>query len=294
MRSLGLLILVFVAQLARANVDPAPENRSPMTSFPGRFGILLGGARSEGTGSNFTWQQLTLQGGFALRKEFSDELKLFYGLNYRLTNIDQGLSPAGSRLDDLHDIILPFSLSYDPADSRWSFFAQASVQLATDFRSLTTDDLDYAFRIGGQYEFSDTFALNFGAARVRNFGKTFILPALGFVWAPTDDWSLTLIGPRITLSHRINDRIILRGGGFPMGGLWNVEDDNGDSIDYGFASYNTGLGFDYKLRRGVWLTVWGGANFANEFRAEENGSTLFEEDLDPGWFTYIGINLYEW
>lgn len=294
MRALCLLVLTLSAPLSLANVDPEPENRSPMTSFPGRFGILLGGSSSDTTGSNFNWQQLSLNGGFALRKEFSDELKLFYGLNYRLTNIDQGLFPAGSRLDDLHDIILPFTLSYQPDNSPWSFFASASAQLATDFRSITTDDLDYTFRLGGQYKFSDTFSLNFGAARIRNFGEARVLPALGCVWEPCDDWSFTLIGPRITLSHRISDNIIIRGGGFPMGGLWNIEDDNGDSVDYGFASYNAGLGIDFKLRRGLWLTVWGGANFANQLRAEQDGNTLFEDDLDTGWFGYVGLNLYEW
>lgn len=294
MRPLALMISILGMALSHANVDPEPENRSPMTSFPGRFGLLLGGARSETAGSNFTWQQLTLQGGFALNKRFSDELTLFYGVNYRYTNIDQGLMPIGERLPDLHDIIVPFSLSYQPKDSPWSFFAQISAQLATDFRSITSDDLDYTFRAGGQYKFSDEFSLSFGAARVRNFGDTFFIPALGFVWAPTEDWSFTLIGPRITASHRICGDLILRAGGFPMGGLWNIEDSNGQSVDYGFASYNAGIGIDYKLRRGVWLTVWGGANFANQLRAEQNGRTLFEEDLDTGWFGYIGINIYEW
>ncbi|MDB2673724.1 DUF6268 family outer membrane beta-barrel protein [Akkermansiaceae bacterium] len=277
-----------------ANIDPEPEDRSPMTAMPGRFGALFGGASQENGGSDFTWEQLTLQGGFGLRKEFSDELKLFYGVNYRFTRIDEGNFASGADLDHLHDIILPFSLAYTPSDSPWSFFAQVSGQLATDFNSITSDDLDYTARLGGQYEFSDKFSLNFGVARVRNFGESFVLPALGCTWEPTDDWSFTILGPRITLSHRISDRFIVRAGGFPTGGLWNVEDDAGNSVDYGFASYNAGMGIDFKLRRGVWLTAWAGANFANELRAEQNGNTIFEEELDSGFFGYIGINLYEW
>lgn len=288
---LGLLLLSLPVQ---ANLDPEPENRSPMTSFPGRFGLLLGGARSERSNSQFSWEQVGLQGGFGLRKELTEELRLFYGLNYRLTRIDQGRFPVGSELDDLHDVVFPLSFNYAPQDSRWSFFGQASVQFATDFSSITSDDLDYTFRLGGQYVFSETFALNFGAARVRNLGETFVLPALGFVWAPRDDWSLTLIGPRLTLSHRLSDRWIIRGGGFPTGGQWNVDEDNGDSVDYGLTSYNLGLGLDYKLRHGVWLTLRGGTNFANEFRAEQGDDTLFEENLETGWFAYLGINLYEW
>lgn len=292
-KSILLLSLLF-ALPTRANLNPRPEERSPMTAMPARFDLLLGGARSEGTGSSYTWQQLSLDGGYALQKEINDELKLFYGINYRLTKIDQGRFPTGSRLDDLHDIILPLSFNYAREGSPWSFFGQVSAQVATDFSSLTSADLDYTFRLGGQYQYSDTFAFNFGVARVRNFGETFILPAVGFVWAPRDDWSLTLVGPRLTLSHRLSERVILRGGGFPMGGQWNVEEDNGDSVDYGFASYNLGLGIDYKLRHGLWLSVWGGTNFANEFRAEEGGDTLFERDLDPGWFAYVGLSLYEW
>ncbi|MCH1498958.1 MAG: hypothetical protein L7U83_07805, partial [Akkermansiaceae bacterium] len=74
----------------------------------------------------------------------------------------------------------------------------------------------------------------------------------------------------------------------------NIEDNTGNAVDYGFASYNTGVGIDLKLRRGIWLTAWAGANFVNELRAEKNGDTIFEEGLDNGLFGYLGINLYEW
>ena len=279
---------------AAANLDPEPESRSPMTAMPGRFGVIFGGASPENGGSDFSWEQLTLQGGFALNKEFSDEIKMFYGVNYRFTRINTGSFHSRADLGHLHDIIVPLSFSYDPSDSPWSFFAQISGQLATDFNSITSHDFDYFARVGARYQFSDTFSLNFGAARVRNFGEAIVLPALGCTWQPTDDWAFTLLGPRITLSYKINDRLIIRGGGFPTGGLWNVENDTGNSVDYGFASYNAGIGIDFKLRRGFWLTAWAGTNLANELRAEQNGNTIFEEDLDNGFFGYLGINLYEW
>ena len=262
--------------------------------MPGRFGVLFGGTSEESRTSNFSWEQLTLQGGFGLRKELNDELKLFYGINYRFTRIDEGGFSSGADLSHLHDLIVPFSFIYDSSTSPWSFFAQISGQLATDFRDVTGDDLDYSARLGAQYKFSNTFSLNFGAARVRNFGDAMILPALGCTWQPSKDWSFTLLGPRITLSHQISDHLIIRGGGFPTGGLWNIEDDTGNSVDYGFASYNAGVGIDFKLRRGIWVTAWAGANFANQLRAEKNGDTLFEEDLENGLFGYLGINLYEW
>ncbi|MGB0144757.1 MAG: DUF6268 family outer membrane beta-barrel protein [Akkermansiaceae bacterium] len=294
MRKTALLFFILSALSTKANVDPQPGERSPMTALPGRFGILLGGAQNEATGSTFTWQQMTLTGGYAIRKELTSDLTFFTGLNYRYTHIDQGRIPTRDRLGDLHDFILPLTLNYQADDSRWSFFAQVSGQLATDFSSVTSDDLDWTFRIGGNYQFSEHLSINFGVARVRNFADTFILPAVGVVWEPCDDWAFTLVGPRITLSHRVCDNIILRAGGFPTGGLWNVESDDSESIDYGLASYNVGAGIDYKLRRGIWLTLWAGTNFTNTFRAEQNGDTLFEDDLNPGWFAYLGLNIYEW
>ena len=287
-------ILLASTLFANARIDPEPENRSPMTAMPGRFGVLFGGTSEESKTSNFSWEQLTLQGGFGLRKELNDELKLFYGINYRFTCIDEGGFSSGADLSHLHDLIVPFSFIYDSSTSPWSFFAQISGQLATDFRDVTGDDLDYSARLGAQYKFSNTFSLNFGAARVRNFGDAMVLPALGCTWQPSKDWSFTILGPRITLSHQISDHLIIRGGGFPTGGLWNIEDDTGNSVDYGFASYNAGVGIDFKLRRGIWVTAWAGANFANQLRAEKNGDTLFEEDLKNGLFGYLGINLYEW
>ena len=287
-------ILLASTLFANARIDPEPENRSPMTAMPGRFGVLFGGASEESGGSNFNWEQLTLQGGFGLRKELNNELKLFYGINYRFTRIDEGDFSSGADLSHLHDLIVPFSFIYDSANSPWSLFAQISGQLATDFSDITSDDFDYSARLGAQYKFSNAFSLNFGAARVRNFGDAMVLPALGCTWQPAKDWSFTLLGPRITLSHQINNHLIIRGGGFPTGGLWNIEDDTGNSVDYGFASYNAGIGIDFKLRRGIWLTAWAGANFVNQLRAETNGDTLFKEDLDNGLFGYLGINLYEW
>lgn len=291
-----LIPLIFLVSTLNsvANIDPEPENRSPMTATPGRFGVIFGGASQENGVSDFSWEQLTLQGGFAFRKKINEDLKLFYGVSYRFSRIDEGNFDSGADLGGLHDIIVPLALTYNPSDSPWSFFTQVSGQIATDFESITSDDFDYFARLGAKFTFSDRFSLNFGVARVRNFASTFILPAIGCTWQPTDDWSFTLVGPRMTLSHRINDRLIIRGGGFPTGGLWNVKDDEGNSVDYGFASYNAGLGIDFKVRHGVWLTAWTGANFANELRAEKNGETIFEEDLNSGLFGYIGINIYEW
>lgn len=290
------LSLVFLAStlFAVAKIDSEPENRSALTAIPGRFGVLSGGAGQKNGDSDFGWEQLTLQGGFGLRKEFNDELKLFYGANYRFTRIDSGNFSSGADLSHLHDIIAPFSLIYDRSTSPWSFFTQISGQLASDFNKITSEDFDYSARIGAQYKFGDSFSLNFGAARVRNFGDAMFLPAIGCIWQPANNWSFTLLGPRITISHQVNDHLIFRGGGFPTGGLWNVEDDIGDQVDYGFASYNAGLGIDFKLRNGIWLTAWAGVTFGNELRAEQNGDIIFEEDLNSGFSSYLGINLYEW
>ena len=60
-------ILLASTLFAIAKIDPEPENRSPMTEMPGRFGILFGGASQESGISKFSWEQLTLQGGFGLR-----------------------------------------------------------------------------------------------------------------------------------------------------------------------------------------------------------------------------------
>jgi hypothetical protein len=288
-------LLLATSHLASAVIEIEPEKRSPMTDMASRYELLLGGgASSDNTGSEFSWEQLTLQGGFGLNKKISDELRIFTGMNYRLTCIDQGEFPMRDELDELHGISVPISAIYHRENSPWTFFAQISGELSTDFKSVTSDDFDFTARLAGQYEFSDRFSLNFGLARSRYFGDAIVLPSIGFAWTPTDDWALTIMGPRLILSHRINDKMILRAGGFPTGGLWNVEEDSGKSVDYGFSTYNAGIGLDYKLRRGIWLSIWAGANFAAEFRAEERGHKLFEDDLDSGFFASVGINIYEW
>lgn len=276
--------------------EPVRETtRSPLSEIPGRFGLLAsGGASSDDTGSDYSWEQLTLQGGFIFNKKVSEDLTLFTGLEYRLTRIDQGSQPMREELDDLHSISLPVTAIYNPENSPWTIFAQLSGELSTDFKSVTSEDFDWTAKLGASYEFSDKFSVNFGLSRSRNFGEAMFIPAAGFSWVPNDKWALTLFGPRLTLSHYLNDDLIIRAGGFATGGLWNVEEESGRSVDYGFSSYNAGIGLDYKLRHGVWLSIWGGTNFFNELRAEDGNDTLFEDELDGGFFGYIGLNVYEW
>ena len=133
MLRISLLLSCLTQTVFAALTTPSrDETRSPLTATPARFGFLYGnGASSDKTGSDFSWEQMTLQGGFGLNTKISDEMTLFYGLGYRLTRIDQGASPRREELDDLHNLSLPISAIYHRENSPWTFFAQLSGELAS-------------------------------------------------------------------------------------------------------------------------------------------------------------------
>ena len=123
-----LPLLLATSHLASGVIEIEPEKRSPMTDMASRYQLLFGGgASSDDTGSDYSWEHLTLQGGSFLNKKISDELRIFTGIDYRLTRIDQGEFPMRDELDELHGISVPISAIYHRENSPWTFFAQIMV-----------------------------------------------------------------------------------------------------------------------------------------------------------------------
>lgn len=247
-----------------------------------------------GEGGEASWWRGVLKTGNAFGLSAGDDLIFRFGPRLEITHLDLGEKRERERFEELYRITGEMAAIFHQRGTPWVWFANVEAGLFSDLKAIDSDDFDFSARLGGSYQFSETFRLNFGISRQRNFGETQVLPALGFEWKPAPGQALTLVGARLTYSYEISDELILRAGGFPTGGVWNVEESDGTSVDYGMVSYNLGLGVDQKLSDQLWLSVWAGTTLANEVSAEVSGTEVFQEDFDTGWFFSAGVKAYAW
>lgn len=222
--------------------------------------------------------------------DLGPQTKLYFELDYTYTNLD--IPTVGDI--DLHKISVPITLFHDFANSPWSFFATAAPEIATDFESINGDDFGINGAIAARYEFSENLSAFAGIAYTRSLGDPGVYPLLGLDWRISDNTALQISGSTATLSHRISDSLIVRAGTYATGGYWNIEE-SGLEADLGFVTHNVGIGIDYALTENVWLSIWGGTTIGNEIALEEpGGGSRTEQDLDSGYFGYVGIRIYEW
>jgi len=129
----------------------------------------------------------------------------------------------------------------------FSLNAMGRVGLFSDFKNVTSDALRFQGRLEGIYTFSPQIDIQAGIiyagrARVK------MLPTVGIVWTPDDNWVLRLVFPNPKISRRLWTGPQADWWGYInmdySGGSWDIK-------PYGLTDYNDirlGLGLEYGAR----------------------------------------------
>lgn len=252
------------------------------------------------------WNQGSLVTPLTPKFQLTESLSAGALFNYRVTSFkDLGSSERNGIFnrdglgnpdveDTYHSFGVPIYLHYDPRDSKWGVFGQLAPRLSSDLNQVDSNDIYYTGFTAITYDVSRCLTVNFGIGNSLALGDDDFKFFAGFSYTPFEELNISLSGSTLTASYSVNDRLIVRGGGYAGGGLWN-QDLNGESFDLTLSSYNVGVGADYRLTENIWLSVWGGATIANRIGIQSSsGSLLDEEDMDTGAFGYIGLKAFEW
>ncbi len=199
--------------------------------------------------------------------------------------------------EDLHTIELPMYLLHMRQDSPWIFGAWLNPSLSTDFDHIDSDDIFVDLAIGGGYKFSDRLYVGVGAAGFDLFGDESFIPGAGFVWMPTDEIMVRLIGAAFVAEWDVTENWRLGLDVRSAGGKWNI-DDNNQSRTLDFSSFRAGLHAHRRIVDNWWLEGGAGLTFANEIELRTpDGLGLFENvlgDLDEGVYGYLAVRKEVW
>jgi len=117
------------------------------------------------------------------------------GLRYQSTDIDVSDS-AFLNEDRLHSFELALFLSKDYSETVKGI-ALFVPGMAGDFDATGSDAMNYMALAGVRWQKSETFQWIFGAYYSTGFDDDMLLPAVGFMWEPSDDMDLVFAGPMI-------------------------------------------------------------------------------------------------
>jgi hypothetical protein len=117
-------------------------------------------------------------------------------------------------------------------------------------------------------------------------GQYPVLPLVGIVWRPNEQWKLDLIPPQPRIIYSPNERLDLWLGGQIAGSSFRTDRDdnifppqlNGAQVDY--SEYRAGLGFTWHPSEQIALDVGGGYAFQRRFNFER-ADVEFKTDPAP-------------
>lgn len=220
-------------------------------------------------------------------KEWGD-WKFAGGVRYQSTDID--VSDINV-LDEnrLHSLDLAFFLSKKKSETLdWLFLFNPT--LAGDYENKGSDAFNYLTIAGVKWKQSETLQWIFGAVYTTGIGDDLFVPAIGFIWEPSDRSSVVFAGPIIRYNYEISDSLEVNLAGQFVGNRWNTEAVYGGNLEernFRYRSYRLSANLKWSLDDHNSLFVGGGYDFAGEIEIE-SASLNSDLDVEDGGVFEIG------
>ena len=214
---------------------------------------------------------------------------------YRFTRINAGGQTGPLQDMDLHSFDLSLYMLGMPAGSPWIYGAWARAELATDFKVISGDDFSFDLAGGIGYRFNDTFTFAVGAAVTNLNGYPSFYPGIGFDWIASEKLRIGFYGPTGTAAYALNEYWLFTLRFDFAGGVWNIEDNNGQSQSVDLTDNRLGLYASRRLTDNLWLTAGAGLTIANEINyTTPAGHGIFGSDLDTAPYGLISLRMKAW
>ncbi len=201
------------------------------------------------------------------------------GLRYQNTDID--ISDASflneERLQSL-ELALFLSKNYSDTLTGIALFVPG---MAGDFDASASDSMNYMAMAGVKWKQSETFQWIFGAFYSTGFDDDMFLPAIGFMWEPSERADLVFAGPILRYRYSLTDSIDWIAGSQFSGNRWKTESQYAAGKDPEFAMtafrlYST-LQWNPSEKHGVFASV--GAELGREVALKYTNGLEVDRDL---------------
>ncbi len=221
--------------------------------------------------------------------------KIAVGLDYSLTSLDvkaDGYSWDG----ELHGVFLPISYTHRKEGSPWFFLAQVAPGLRTDFNGIDSDDFAFRTFASAMRQINSQLMFGVGAFLSYDVDETFAVPGIGFTWKPAEDWLVSLIPPQLAVSWIPSDDWNVSATFRPRSFIADI-DEGGDSPDIASVSYGRlGLAVKHRLFNSpdLWLNLNAGYTVYSEVELQRSGQSMFDGDLDQGFYAGAAVEILGW
>jgi hypothetical protein len=197
------------------------------------------------------------------------------GLRYQSTDID--ISDATFLKEDhLQSLELALFLSKDYSNSLKGI-ALFVPGMSGDFETTGGDAMNYMAMAGVRWKKSETFQWIFGAFYSTGFDDDMFLPAVGFMWEPSDKADLVFAGPIIRYRYSLSESFDWIAGGQFSGNRWSTEADYSTGPrerEFAMTAYRlyTTVQWNPSVKHGVFASI--GAELGREVAIKGTGLDL--------------------
>jgi len=213
------------------------------------------------------------------------DVSMGLGVYYVMDDFDFTSFSAGDHY--LHMLAVPIDVIYQGLIP-WSFWAEVSPGLFTDFNGMTWDDYRTMGHVLAMYDLSSSLRLAGGVGYDREFGDDKVFPMGGVRWQPHRSWDFNLILPMPRVTYAPISTWTLFAEAMPAGNKWNIRE-QGDNYDFKLESYRLAVGTEYALTRWLWAQAAVGADVNRNYKIQNDREDILDSDAADTWFVRIGL-----
>lgn len=236
-----------------------PRREQPPTEVTAET-TWLPGSHVRGSGGDLTMGEAKV--GFSRRFVIDPKIDLSAGLKYSLREID---APDSANLPDaLHTLSLDLGAVYH-ADERLTLGVRVSPGVGSDFKGFSAGDVRVPVAFHANFQASRTLSLLGGIAYTGMNHSYPVMPILGLVYIPSEQWIFALGFPRTGVVYKPDGKTDLYAGAEFSAGEYRLHDPPLGADVVSYRDYRAVAGADYRVLPFAKLGVAGGYAFARRF-----------------------------
>lgn len=216
----------------------------------------------------------------------SPDFTLSTDFAYSLRKLD---APDSARLpEELHTLSVKFGGNYQlNKNTALTFLVTPS--LNGDFKEIGTDDIRTQVGFMGRYNMSAKLTLLAGLIYQQGYKSFPVLPIIGAIYRPNEQWTLSLAAPRPGVTYSPNQTSSYYIGGEFAGSEYQLHDASLGAKIISYRDFRALAGAEYILFSAIKVNIAGGYAFDRKFVFYDGSRD--DVNIDDGPFVRVGVNL---
>jgi len=236
------------------------------------------------TGGNIGMQEVETK--FGRSYTFSPEFSLSTDFAYSFRKLDAADS---ARLpEELHTLSINLGGNYR-LNNKTTLTFLAEPSLNGDFKEIGTGDIRTQLGIMGRYGISQKLILLAGVIYRQGYKYIPVLPVIGAIYRPDEQWTLSLAAPRPGVTYSPSQTSSYYIGGEFAGTEYQLHDASLGAKIISYRDFRALAGAEYVLFSAIKVNIAGGYAFDRKLVFYDGSRD--DVDIDDGPFARLGVSL---